>query len=162
MSFATRLTRLIDAFYIAPVRLLMPLQTFRYGVCGGITVVLDWLFYYLIYHFVVSEHDVHLGFATISPHIFSLIAVFPITTFNGFWLQGHISFKGSPLGHGRQLGRYLLTAFGALAINYLLLKLFVEVCGIWATPSKILTTAVAIAYSYSMQKYFTFRGNRPE
>lgn len=159
MKFSDRLTRLIDRLYIAPVRAVMPLQTFRYGVCGGVTVLVDWLFYFLVYNFVVAQRDVDLGPVVISPHIFSLIVVFPITTFNGFWLQGHIAFRGSLLRRGTQAGRYLLSTLGALAINYLLLKFFVETCGIWATPSKVLTTVVAIAYSYCMQKYFTFRGS---
>lgn len=156
--FADWLTRLIDRFYIAPARALMPLQTFRYGVCGSITVGLDWLFYYLIYNFLVAQRNVDLGLVVISPHIFSLIVVFPITTFNGFWLQGHISFRGSLLRRRTQAGRYLLSVLGALAINYLLMKWFVDGCGMWATPAKVLTTVVAVVYSFTVQKYFTFRG----
>ena len=35
MTFARRLTRIIDIFYLPPLRRLVPLQTFRYAVCGG-------------------------------------------------------------------------------------------------------------------------------
>ena len=38
----------IDCFYIKPVRALMPLQVFRYAVCGGVTYMLfDPLCYFL-------------------------------------------------------------------------------------------------------------------
>ena len=45
-----------------------------------------------------------------------------------------------------------------IMLNYACLKLFVEVCGFYPTPSKAVTTAVTIVYSYVMQKYFSFRG----
>ena len=67
MTFARRLTRIIDIFYLPPLRRLVPLQTFRYAVCGGVN-------------------------------------------------------------------------------------------GIYPTPSNALTKAISVAYSYLMQKYFSFRG----
>lgn len=160
MKFAAWLTRQIDRLYIAPARALMPLQTFRYGVCGSITTGLDLFYYWAVYHFLIAERDVDLGLAVVSPHIFAFLIVFPVTYFNSFWLNRHIAFPGSPLPRGTQALRLLLSALGAIALNYLLLKFFVEACHIWATPSKIITTAITIVYSYLVQKYFTFRGSR--
>ena len=37
MTLAQHLTRYIDFFYIRPIRAVLPLQTFRYAVCGGLT-----------------------------------------------------------------------------------------------------------------------------
>ena len=46
---------------------------------------------------------------------------------------------------------------GAIVLNYLCMKCFVEGCGIWATPSKLLTTAVSSVYSFLAAKYITFK-----
>lgn len=46
---------------------------------------------------------------------------------------------------------------GSVVVNYLCLKLFVDVCGFWATPSQMLASLITMVYSYLAAKYFTFR-----
>jgi len=159
MTFARRLTRLIDFFYLKPLRSLLPLQTFRYAVCGGANMGLDLLLYFVLYHFVLDKQIVRIGnIVAVSPHIAAFLLVFPVTFFTGFWLNRHIAFHGSPLRGRVQLFRYLLSVGGSILLNYLCLKLFVEVIGLYPTPSKAVTTTVSVVYSYAMQKYFSFRG----
>lgn len=158
MKPATLITRLIDCFYWKPFRVIMPLQTFRYAACGGMNMVLDAVWYFVIYNFVVAHRFFDLGFVVLSPHIASMLVVFPITFFNGFWLNRNVAFRESPLSGTTQLFRYALSIGGSVLLTYAGLKLFVEVCGIWPTPSKLLTTAVTVIYSYLAAKYFTFRG----
>lgn len=157
-AFARGLIRLIDAFYFPFIRRFVPLQTFRYAVCGGGNMLLDWLLYYLIYHYVVGADYLDLGFFVISPHVEALIIVWPITFFNGFWLNRNIAFRSSPLRERTQLMRYLLSVMGSFVLSYLCTKLFVEVLYVFPTPAHILATGVTVVYSYLMQKYFTFRG----
>ena len=38
MTPAQRLTKIVDFFYIRPVRAVIPLQTFRYAICGGVNL----------------------------------------------------------------------------------------------------------------------------
>ena len=57
-----------------------------------------------------------------------------------------------------QLFRYALSIVGSLMLTYVGLKFFVEVCGIWPTPSKVITTLITVVYSFLAAKYFTFRG----
>ena len=148
----------IDLLYIPFFRKFIPLQTFRYAACGGLNMALDIFLYFIMYNFVLDKEVVHLGFVAISPYIAAFLIVFPITFFTGFYLNRNVAFKYSPLRGHVQLFRYLLSVGGSNLLNYLFLKLFVEVCGIYPTPSKALTTLVIIGYSYVMQKYFTFRG----
>lgn len=155
---ARLLTRIIDWCYLPPLRKIMPLQTFRYGFCGALNMGLDTLFYYIAYHYIFAEQNVDLGFIVLSPHMASLGVVFPITFFNGFWLNRTVAFKHSPLRHRTQLGRYLLSVGGSVVINILCMKLLVDAIGVWPTPAKMMTTLISVAYSYLMQKYFTFRG----
>lgn len=169
MKFSTLLTRAIDWFYIPPLRKVVPLQTFRYAACGGLNMGLNLVLYYLTYHYVLGRQNLDLGVwnfpgnwfdphIVISPHIAAGVIVFPVITFTGFWLNKHVAFKLSPLRTRTQLLRYLLSTAGSLLLYYVCMKFFVEVCHIWATPSQALSNGLIVAYSYLMQKYYTFRG----
>ena len=157
MRLAEFITRAIDLFYVKPLRKLISQQVFRYLACGGITVFLDAVWYYIIYHFIVCEQFIDLGFVVVSPHIAALCVVFPLTFFTGFWLNRNVAFKVTNISSLPQLAKYALTIVGSILLNYLCMKVFVESCGVWATPSKMLTTVVCAIYSYLAGRYFTFR-----
>lgn len=135
----------------------MPLKTYRYAVCGGSNLLLDILLYFLVYHFAVQKEDLDLGFLVLSPHIAALFIVFPITFFTGFLLNKFIAFAESTLQSKTQLRRYLMVTAGAIFLNYLLMKLFVDVLDFYPTPSKILTTALSVVYSYTLQSKYSFK-----
>ena len=156
MWLAQRLISVVDALYIKPLHGLVSRNLFGYGLCGAVNMALDIVWYFLIYHYVVCESYVDLGFVVISPHILSLFIVFPITFFTGFWLNRHVAFRATKVSSGKQLWRYALSVVGSIIINYVCMKLFVEVCAIWPTPSKMLTTVVSVCYSYLMARYVTF------
>ena len=157
MSIVNTITRFIDLFYIKPLRKIMPLQTFRYGVCGGANLVLDWVLYFVLYNFILREQMLNLGIVVISAHIAAFIIEFPITFFTGFWLNRNIVFPGSQLKQFQQLKRYLLVVCGSILLNYICLKLFVEAANIPAEIAKIITMCITVVYSYIMQKHFTFK-----
>lgn len=146
----------VDVCY-KPFAHLVPRDFFRYGFAGASNMVLDWVLYYLLYHYAFHAEVVDLGFVAFTPHIAAFVFKFPIIFLTGFWLNRHISFSGSRLMRRTQLFRYLLVVVACIFINYGCLKLFVEVCGWYPTPSNILTTIVATVFSYFSQKHFTFR-----
>lgn len=151
------LIRLVDWLYIPPFKRLVSRDIFAYGLCGGANMALDTLWYFVIYHYIVAERFIDLGVVVVSPHIASLIVVFPITFFTGFWLNRNVAFRATEYKTRGQLIRYALSVLGSIALNYLCMKLFVEHLYIWPTPSKMLTTAVSVVYSFLAAKYFTFR-----
>lgn len=151
------LIRLVDWLYITPFKRLVSRDIFAYGLCGGANMALDTLWYFVIYHYIVAERFIDLGVVVVSPHIASLIVVFPITFFTGFWLNRNVAFRATEYKTQGQLIRYALSVLGSIALNYLCMKLFVEHLYIWPTPSKMLTTAVSVVYSFLAAKYFTFR-----
>ena len=120
-------------------------------------MALDTMWYFIIYHYIIAERFINLGIVMVSPHIASLILVFPITFFTGFWLNRNIAFRATEFSSIRQLMRYALSVVGSILINYICMKIFVEYFAIWPTPSKMLTTAISVVYSYLAGKYFTFR-----
>lgn len=167
---AKTLKKIIDRIYYLLAHLLghggkhtmcVPLQTFRYAACGGLNMVLDAVLYYIALHYLFSERDVNLVFFVLSAEMAALAVVFPITFFNGFWLNRNVAFGGSPLRAGVQLWRYALSVMGSIILTTAFMKLLIDACGLWPTPSKILTTLLVAVYSYLMQKYFTFRKSRP-
>ena len=119
-------------------------------------MLLDTLWYFLLYHYVVCERFINLGIVVMSPHIASLCLVFPITFFTGFWLNRNVAFRVTHLRTQKQLFRYALSVVGSIVINYLCMKLFVELFNIWPTPSKMLTTVISVIYSFLVARYFTF------
>lgn len=151
------ITKAIDALYIRPVAAVVSRQLFRYGVCGISNMILDSVWYFLLYHLVICKRYVDLGFIVVSPHIAALALVFPITFFTGFWLNRNVAFKHSSVATHAQLARYALTVAGAILLNYVCMKVLVETCGIWATPSKAITTIISAVYSFLAAKCFTFR-----
>ena len=156
-SLVKYITKAIDLFYIKPLRRVFSQQVFRYLACGGITALLDAVWYYIIYHYIVCERFIDLGIVVMSPHIAALCIVFPITFFTGFWLNRNVAFRVTNISSLPQLAKYALTVVGSILLNYACMKFFVEVGGVWATPSKILTTAVCAVYSFLVGRYFTFR-----
>ena len=149
--------RKIDLTYPLFRKIFSP-QLYRYGVCGGANVVFDWVLYFLVYNFIFKDGLVDLGLFTDSPHIATLIIIFPITTLSGFLLQKYVTFTNSSDLRGRiQLIRYMLIVLVNLIINYAGLKLLVDGFDFYPTPSKMIITVVAIICSYIGQKKFTFK-----
>jgi putative flippase GtrA len=144
-------------WFYPPFRRFMPEQTFKYAATGGGNTVLDIFLYFIAYNFVLKKEILDLGFYAISPHIAAFFMSFAITFPTGFLLAKFISFPGSYLRKRIQLLRYGITVMGSIVLNYIFLKIFVEYCGWYPTPSKVATTAVVIVFSYTAQKYFTFK-----
>ena len=151
-----RILQLVDLFY--PLfRRFMPHQTFRYAACGGFNTVLDLGLFFVSYNYLFLKESQQIGPLTISPHIASFLSAFLVTFPIGFYLSRYVVFQETSVAKKVQLLRYFIVVLGCLILNYVFLKLFVEVFGWYATPSKLATTVFVVAFSYYMQKYFTFK-----
>jgi putative flippase GtrA len=109
------------------------------------------------YNYLFLKEPQHIGWITISPHIASFLSAFLVTFPIGFYLSRYVVFQETSVAKKVQLFRYFIVVLGCLILNYIFLKLFVEVFGWYATPSKLATTVFVVAFSYYMQKYFTFK-----
>ena len=151
-----KIISLIDFFY-PPFRKFMPLQTFRYAACGGANTVLGLALFKILLVFVFKGENVELGFYTLKPHNAALFISFCVNFVVGFILMKYVVFVASNLKGRIQLFRYLLSFVFNLALNYFILKVFVEVFGWWPFLSQCLTTVIIVTISYLSQKHFTFR-----
>lgn len=144
-------------WFYPPFRKLLPEQTFKYAATGGMNTALDIFLYFIFYNFVLEKQIVDLGVYAISPHIAAFLMSFTFTFPIGFLLAKFISFPGSYLRKRIQLLRYGMSVMGSILLNYFFLKLFVEQFLWYPTPSKVATTVIVIIFSYTAQKYFTFK-----
>lgn len=91
-----------------------------------------------------------------TPHIAAFVFTFPITFASGFLLGKYVSFQGSALRGRVQLVRYGMVTGANILINYLGLKLLVEVLGLYPSPSNVIISIFCAVLSYFLQHYFTF------
>lgn len=157
LKFSQQLIIHVIDWFHKPFKRYIPSETFRYAATGGANTVLDILLYFICYKFVLDKQIVNLGFVAISPHIAAFLFVFPVTFTTGFLLAKYITFTSSEVVGRIQLFRYGCSVAGAILLNYVLLKLFVEYFLWYATFSKIVTTFIVVGYSYLAQRYFTFK-----
>ena len=150
------ITKLVDFFY-PPFRKYISLQLFRYGVTGVANMIFDWVLFFVTYHYILNKEMLHLGFVTLSSYIAAMLIVFPISFSTGFLLQKYVTFSASKLKSRKQITRYFSVVVANLLINYLGLKLLVDVLFLFATPSKMIITILTTIFSYISQKKFTFK-----
>ena len=159
-QFQKFLLLIIDSFY--PLfKKLMPLQTYRYAVCGGGNAVLNFIIFAVTENFIVKKQIVHiLPDIAVSSHIFSFLVAFGITFPIGFYLNTYVVFGGSYLLKRVQLIRYLSVVSVCILLNYIFMKLFVDLWGWYPTPSYMLTFVVVTLFSYFSQRNFSFKKER--
>ena len=135
----------------------MPLQTFRYAVCGCSNMVLDILLYYISYNFILHKQILDLSFYAFKPHIAALFMAFCVSFPTGFLLSKYVVFKDSFLRGRIQLFRYMLVVAINLLLNYSFLKVLVEYMQFYPTIARIFSTFFIVTFSYVSQKHFSFR-----
>lgn len=146
----------IDFFY--PLfKKFMPLQTFRYAVCGGSNMILDIFIYFISYNFILHKQILNLGFIAFQPYTAALWMAFVVSFPTGFLLSKYIVFNESQLKGTIQLFRYVLIVMVNLTLNYTIIKVLVEVMHFYPTVSRLFATCFVVAFSYLSQKHFTFK-----
>ena len=149
----------LDFFY--PLfRKFMPLQTYHYAACGGVNTLLSLFTYFVSYNFILKKQILQLGFIAFQPHIAALFLSFLVSFPVGFYLSMYVIFQGSYLKRRVQLFRYFLVIVGCMIINYIFLKIFVEVIGWYPTPSQLITTGIVILFNYFSQRHFSFKSEK--
>ena len=152
---------IIDFFY-PPFRRLINLQTFRYAASGGGNTLLGLTLYFISYKYIFYEKEFHFGFYAFKGHIAALFISFCITFPIGFFMSKYVVFSDSTMKGRIQLFRYFMICLFNLALNYILLKIFVERFHIYPVVAQVLTIAIVVLFSYIAQRNFSFKAGTVE
>ena len=152
---------IIDFFY-PPFRRLMNLQTFRYAASGGGNTLLGLTIYFISYKYIFFEKEFHFSFYAFKGHIAALFISFCITFPIGFFMSKYVVFSDSNMKGRIQLFRYFMICLFNLALNYILLKIFVERFHIYPVLAQVLTIAIVVLFSYIAQRNFSFKAGTVE
>ena len=150
------ITSFLDFFH-PPFSRIMPIETFRYAVCGSVNTLFGLFIYYISYHYIFKRDVFHFSLFALKPHIAALFLSGIVTFSIGFILNKFIVFTGSNLRGRIQIFRYFLSFLFNLILNFVMLKLLVEILHLEAFVSQLMTTLVVIAVSYLSQKHFSFK-----
>ena len=151
-----KIINFIDYFY-PPFKKILPLQTFRYAVCGITNLMLDLSLFYISFHYILKENILDLGFVVVKAYNAAFIFAFLISFPAGFLLNKYIVFKGSYLRSDVQLVRYILIVAVNLLLNYAILNLLVQYMHFYPTIAKAFAIVIIVTFSYLSQKHFTFK-----
>ncbi|MBS1620715.1 MAG: GtrA family protein [Bacteroidetes bacterium] len=144
-------------FFHPPFRRLMNLQTFRYAVCGVTNTILGFIVFYVCFKFLFAGENIDVGFYVFTPYTVALVASFCFSFPFGFFLLKYIVFDDSDLRGGVQLFRYFIVYLVNLFLNYVLLKITVEMLHIYPTIAQLIDIVILVILSYLFQRNFTFR-----
>lgn len=144
-------------FFHPPFRKIMNVQTFRYAAAGGGNMLLGFVIYSVFYQYILAGRDLDLGFYAFKSHVAALFFSFIFTFPTGFFLAKYVVFSDSRIRGWVQLFRYLMICLFNLALNYILLKILVEIFQIHAIVAQIMTSSVVIVVSYLAQRHFSFK-----
>lgn len=133
------------------------MQTFRYAACGGGNTALGVFVFFVGYNFIFEKQIVHTPIIALSPHIAAMILSFLVTFPLGFFLARYIVFPGSFMKKRYQLFRYFLSTLGSLFLNYINLKIMVDILAFYPTIAQMVNVVIVVTFSYLMQKYFAFK-----
>lgn len=147
---------IIDFFY-PPFKRVMNLQTFRYAVCGASNTLLGFVVFYVSFKFIFAGENIDVGFYVFTPYTVALVLSFCISFPFGFFLLKYVVFSDSMIRGRVQLFRYFLVYLINLFLNYVLLKITVEMLHIYPTIAQLIDIAILIILSYLFQRHFTFR-----
>lgn len=148
-----------DKLYIKPFQCI-PKNTFRYALVGGANTGFNIVLYWFCLNHILHQQDTDLRIVVISAPTLSFLITFAVTFCSGFWLTRNVAFGGSELRGREQLFRYAQVVVANVAINYFVgLQLFVKVIGIYPSIPNAVIQVITILFSYTMQRFYTFKGH---
>ncbi len=145
----------IDFFY-PPFRRFVSLHNFRYLATGGSTFVLGLVMFWVAYNYMFLTEEVKVLFFTLKRNTVSLAVEFVVVIPYSFILNKYLIFTHSEVKSRTQLFRFINLQFINMLLNYVLLKFFVEILGIYPTVSRLVVQVGIALFSYLYQHYFTF------
>lgn len=149
------LLSVIDFFY-PPFKRFVSLHNFRYLATGGGTFLAGNAVYYLSFHFLFTADVVNLLYIPLKRETAALVVDFAVIIPLSFLLNKYVIFTHSKLKGRTQFFRFFNLQWINILMNYVLLKLFVEIFHIYPTFAIFSVKILIAIFSYVYQHYFTF------
>lgn len=119
------------------------IQIFKFIVVGGIATIIDWIIYFVLYHFIKM------------PPLVANIISFSVSVVYNYWASCKYVFKvNKDKSKVRQFVEFIIFAIIGLGINELMIWGLNSKLGLNAMLVKILATAVVMVFNFVTRKKF--------
>ena len=148
----------LDLFYPL-VSKIFDKTTYYYAVAGSTNLVLGWVLFWVLDHWVINSKTVELPLFEHPVHSYTVIAaVCGVFRFLfGFLMMRYVVFTESQLKGRVQFFRYGLSALISATVNWILIKLMVDTFALNASLCNVFASVGVVTISYFLQRKFSFR-----
>ena len=148
----------LDLFYPL-LKKIFDKTTYYYAVAGCTNLVLGWIIFWVLDHWVINRKQAVLPLFEHPVHSYTLIAaacgVFSFLF--GFMMMRYVVFTESQLKGLVQFFRYGLSAIISATVNWILIKLMVDTFAWNASLCNVFASVVVVTISYFLQRKFSFK-----
>ena len=124
-----------------------------YLFVGGTAALVEWGLFYLFFNYLLPEGSMGLTARTMA----ATSLAFASSTVYHYFLGNILVFNsGSRYGRGKEITLVFLVSTMGLALNLLLMYIFVSLFGWHAMLSKILASVLVVAWNYLARKKWIF------
>ena len=154
-----RIIRAFLDFFYPIVSRIFDKTTYYYAVAGSTNLVLGWVLFWVLDHWVITSKTVELPLFKHPVHSYTVIAaVCGVVSFLfGFLMMRYVVFTESQLKGRIQFFRYGLSALISATVNWLLIKLMVDTFAWNAYLCNVFASLVVVTISYFLQRKFSFK-----
>ncbi len=154
-----RIIRAFLDFFYPIVSRIFDKTTYYYAVAGSTNLVLGWVLFWVLDHWVIHSKTVELPLFKHPVHSYTVIAaVCGVVSFLfGFLMMRFVVFTESQLKGRIQFFRYGLSALISATVNWLLIKLMVDTFAWNASLCNVFASLVVVTISYFLQRKFSFK-----
>lgn len=154
-----RIIRAFLDFFYPIVSRIFDKTTYYYAVAGSTNLVLGWVLFWVLDHWVIHSKTVELPLFKHPVHSYTVIAaVCGVVSFLfGFLMMRYVVFTESQLKGRIQFFRYGLSALISATVNWLLIKLMVDTFAWNASLCNVFASLVVMTISYFLQRKFSFK-----
>ncbi len=154
-----RIIRAFLDFFYPIVSRIFDKTTYYYAVAGSTNLVLGWVLFWVLDHWVIHSKTVELPLFKHPVHSYTVIAaVCGVVSFLfGFLMMRYVVFTESQIKGRIQFFRYGLSALISATVNWLLIKLMVDTFAWNASLCNVFASLVVVTISYFLQRKFSFK-----
>jgi putative flippase GtrA len=154
-----RIIRAFLDFFYPIVSRIFDKTTYYYAVAGSTNLVLGWVLFWVLDHWVIHSKTVELPLFKHPVNSYTVIAAVcgMVSFLFGFMMMRYVVFTESQLKGRIQFFRYGLSALISATVNWLLIKLMVDTFAWNASLCNVFASVVVVTISYFLQRKFSFK-----